>query len=207
MKIFSLKRCCICQCELFDRYPLCGDCFEKLKKLQWPERSLQEDVVIFSLFRYADEVRTLIRQFKFQEQRYVAEVLAQFVLRFLVQNKLSVDGVSYVPMHWYKRWVRGFDQAQDLAQAIAQGLGVPMYTLLARNRPTISLYKLDRVQRRRVMQASMRVHEPAPEEGYIMIVDDIMTTGATILACHQALQAANITNYFFLVIAKAIQNG
>lgn len=206
MNLFAIQRCILCQTDLFSEDPLCRPCFEKIRLLQAPERWQRGDHIVFSLFRYGDQMQQLIQRMKFHEQRYLAAVMARFIVRFLKQNNLPLDYVSYVPMHRYKRWVRGFDQARDLADEVAKQLSLPRIDILERSRPTKSLYKLDRRQRREVMIGSMRLSQPKPP-GYLMIVDDIVTTGATISACAEALNAAGMEDYFFLVLAKAIQPG
>lgn len=165
---------------------------------------MRGDYVIFSLFRYADDIQELIHRFKFLEQRYLAGVFAEFILRFLRQNDLTFTAVSFIPMHWYKKWVRGYDQAEDLAQEVAKRLGVPCIRLLKRTRWTKSLYRLNRQERREVMKNSFQVIGSKPE-GYVMIIDDILTTGSTINACAKALEQAEMEDYFFLVLAEAIQ--
>lgn len=204
MNLFNLKRCQVCQIEVFDQRPLCKVCFNKLRDLQAADRMERGDFVIFSLFSYADEIQDLIHRMKFSEQRYLSGVMADFIVRFLDQNHLTVDAISFIPMHWYKKWVRGFDQAEDLALETADRLGIPCVRLFERTRRTKSLYKLDRRERREVMANSMRVVANKPP-GYLMIMDDILTTGSTIDACSKALGEAEIEDYFFLVLAKAIQ--
>lgn len=206
MNLFSLKRCQVCQVEVFNQRPLCGVCFERLRDLQAADRMERGDYVIFSLFSYADEIQELIHRLKFQEQRYLSGVMADFIVRFLNQNQLPVDAVSHIPMHRYKKRVRGFDQAEDLAMETARRLEVPQIHLFERTKRTKSLYKLDRRQRRDVMAGSMKVIGEKPP-GYLMIIDDILTTGATISACSEALTEAQIEDYFFLVLAKAIPEG
>ena len=206
MNLFTIQRCILCQTDLFSQDPLCRPCFEKIRLLQAPERWQRPDHIVFSLFRYGDQMQELIQRMKFHEQRYLAAVMARFIVRFLKQNGLPLDYVSYVPMHRFKRWVRGFDQARDLADETARLLSLPRIDILERIRLTRSLYPLDRRQRRDIMTGSMRVSQSKPP-GYVMIVDDIVTTGATIGACAAALNQAGMEDYFFLVLAKAIQPG
>ncbi len=205
MNLFTWKRCQICRAEVFNQRPLCRACFDQLRDLQTAERIERHDFVIFSLFSYADQVQELIHRMKFKEQRYLAGVFADFIVRFLQQNDLPVDAVSFVPMYRYKKWVRGYDQAEDLATEVANRLELPCIKILERTRHTKSLYKLDRRQRQQVMAGSMSVRDKKPP-GYLMIIDDILTTGSTIDACAHALSDSEIEDYFFLVLAQALQS-
>lgn len=206
MNLFTFKRCEICRQELYTDRPFCQACFAKLRELQVIERLERSDYVIFSLFNYAGDVQELIHRMKFQDQRYLSRVFADIIVTFLERNQLPVDQVSFVPMYHKKRWLRGYDQAKDLAAAVAKRLDVPVINLLERTRPTKSLYNLGRVERRRILEDSMRYLEGS-SPGYTMILDDILTTGSTIDACAKALSLGEREDYFFVVLAKAIQNG
>lgn len=206
MNLFTYKRCEICQAEVFHAHPFCQACFDQLRELQVAERQERSDYVIFSLFSYVGDIQELIHRMKFQDQRFLSAVFAAMIVTFLKTNNLPVDAVSYVPMHDWKRWVRGYDQAKDLAEELGKQLQVPCVRVLKRTRMTKSLYRLGRLERRRILEGSMAVVGPKPP-GYLMIIDDILTTGATIDACAKALSLSGLEDYFFLVVAKAIQNG
>lgn len=170
------------------------------------QRLERSDYVIFSLFSYAGDIQDLIQRMKFQDQRFLSAVFATMIVTFLKTNDLPVDAVSYVPMYDRKRRVRGYDQAKDLAEEVGKQLQIPCVRLLKRTKMTQSLYQLGRLERRRILEGSMAVVAKKPP-GYVMIIDDILTTGATIDACAKALTQSGIEEYFFLVVAKAIQNG
>lgn len=204
MNLFTIKRCEICRAELFTGKPFCAVCFNKLRELQLPERIERSDYVIFSLFNYGGDIQEIIQRMKFHGQRYLAGVLAEFIVTFIRRNSLPVDQVSFVPMYRKKRWVRGYDQAKDLALETSKRLDIPLIQLLERNRSTKSLYELGRIERRRILEGAMNYLPDSPP-GYTMIIDDILTTGSTIDACAKALSQGGREDYFFLVVAKAIQ--
>lgn len=203
---FEPLRCEKCREEIFDEHCLCKRCFEQVRELQLAERIEKKDYVIFSLFAYDGLIKELIRRMKFQDARYLAEVFASFIVRFVRENELPVSAVSYLPMHRLKKWVRGYDQAEDIASEVSKALMIPKVSLVRRVRYTKSLYRMTRLERR--LQTSDMFEKCAElPQGFTMIIDDIVTSGSTIEACARALRTGSEMNFFFITVAKAMING
>lgn len=108
----------------------------------------------------------------------------------------DVSMVIPVPLHWRRRWKRGYNQAEIIAEAVAAGLGVPMRTdILARTRNTKTQTKLDIKGKAANVDGAFRVRDTdaahgwaESSAGHIILVDDVFTTGATLHACHTALR-------------------
>ena len=103
----------------------------------------------------------------------------------------DVDMVIPVPLHWTRRWKRGYNQAEVIAEAIAQELGVQMRTdALKRNKRTVTQTRLEIEEKARNVAGAFSSN-PALEAvpRHILLVDDIFTTGSTLLACFNALRA------------------
>lgn len=101
-----------------------------------------------------------------------------------------------VPLHWRRKWKRGYNQAEVIADAVAAGLGVPMRTdLLARTRHTKTQTRLDVAGKAANVNGAFKVRDTdaalglaESSAGHIILVDDVFTTGATLNACHTALR-------------------
>lgn len=197
----KILRCLLCDREIFQGW-LCDDCFFKLKKLQCLERLELSCAPVFILFFYTDEIRLLIRRMKYREERYLSVFFAELVVQFIKVNDLHLEEVSHLPMHLFKKWVRGYDQAQDLAVEVARRLHCPHRVLLKRKRWTPPLYSLDASQRKALLKGAF-VAKKAPEDRVMMILDDVLTTGSSLEAAGEALFAAGVENFFFLVLAKS----
>ena len=108
----------------------------------------------------------------------------------------DVDAIVPVPLHWRRRWTRGYNQAEVIAGELASVLGAEMKPeLLRRIRSTRTQTKLDVKDKTENVSGGFRAFRSegtaAPErltEGHILIVDDVFTTGSTVLACFSALR-------------------
>lgn len=109
----------------------------------------------------------------------------------------DISIVIPVPLHWRRKWKRGYNQAEVIAGGLACALGAEMKTdMLKRIRPTRSQTKLDvkgkEANVRDAFRAARTEGMAAPEgfsEGHFLLVDDVFTTGSTLLACFTALRA------------------
>lgn len=103
----------------------------------------------------------------------------------------DVDVVIPVPLHWRRRWSRGYNQAEVIASQVADALGVPMRTdILKRTRYTVTQTKLGiQDKEKNVSGAFTVVAPPSVDVGHILIVDDVFTTGSTLAACFSTLRS------------------
>lgn len=100
----------------------------------------------------------------------------------------GIDTVIPVPLHWWRRWKRGYNQAEVIAEELAKALGANLRTdVLLRARRTRSQTTLDAEARRRNVAGAFRLSHVFPAR-HILLVDDTFTTGATLSACYQAVR-------------------
>ena len=105
----------------------------------------------------------------------------------------DVDLVIPVPLHWTRRWRRGYNQAALIAREVARSLGAPCRErVLRRCRRTRSQARLQGKTARaaNVAGAFALRRGPVPAARHILLIDDVFTTGATLAACHDALRGA-----------------
>jgi ComF family protein len=107
-----------------------------------------------------------------------------------------------MPMHWLRRWRRGFNQAELLAQEIARRSATPVRRSVRRIRGTAPQAGLTHAKRRQNVAGAFRV--AGRVEGMrVLLVDDVLTTGATASACARALKAAGAERVAVLTVARA----
>ena len=101
----------------------------------------------------------------------------------------GVDTVIPVPLHSWRRWRRGYNQAEVIARELARSLGAELHPrALVRARRTRSQTSLDAEARLRNVRGAFRLRRPFPAQ-YVLLVDDTFTTGATLAACYEAVRA------------------
>jgi ComF family protein len=108
-----------------------------------------------------------------------------------------------VPLHWWRHCQRGFNQSELLARAIARRCGIPVVPALLRRRVTRVQAGLTNAQRRENV-ARVFVHNRRREvDGKrLLLVDDVMTTGATAAACARELKRAGAASVTLLALAR-----
>lgn len=136
--------------------------------------------------------------------RSLGELLGQ--ARGEILESAAVDWIVPVPLHWSRRWLRGFNQAEELASALAHLLNRPRLNALRRGRRTPRLAGLSSTQRREQLQGAFTTNRQtvsALDGATVLLVDDILTTGATCGAAARALKAAGVRRVVVAVIARA----
>ena len=145
----------------------------------------------------------MIHLLKYQRMRTLAQPLANLLLRALPREE-SFDLLVPVPLHWRRRWDRGFNRSELLARAIARSIGVRPANALRRLKATVTQAGLSNTARRRNVRQAFRCRRPGLVRGkQILLVDDVMTTGSTATACAQALKAAGAKRFTLLTVARA----
>lgn len=173
-------------------------------ELLWPKGVIKEH---FAIGPYQDRVlQTLLLQWKYHQVASAKRALLSLVqstMRDYLPAISSVDAVTFVPLHWRKKNERGFDQAEELAVAVAEVLEVPVLSLLTRRRYTSQQAQVER--EKRAVADFEDVFSPLSLSLFpkkILLVDDVWTTGTTISAAASALLRGGVTEVSALTIAK-----
>jgi ComF family protein len=153
-------------------------------------------------FVFASPLREVVHQFKYRRVRRLAQPLGQLMAAHLAARPLVIDAVLPVPLHHERLAERGFNQAESLAQEVARVLGRPLARGLERVRATEQQARLDARQRADNMRSAFR-WIGAPPPCRLLIVDDVLTTGATIGACAEALREAGAEAVYGLALARS----
>ncbi|HWB98813.1 MAG TPA: ComF family protein [Bryobacteraceae bacterium] len=125
------------------------------------------------------------------------------LLAMALPRERTFDVVAPVPLHWRRRWRRGFNQSELLAREIARRWSVPVENLARRSRATLTQAGLSNAARRENVSRAFAVPRPRGVEGRrILLVDDVMTTGATASACALALKRAGARSVNLLTLAR-----
>ena len=145
-------------------------------------------------------MRQMMHVFKYSRMRECSEGLAACLfpcLRFL--SPVPTPLLCPVPLHWMRRMFRGFNQSADLAAILAKEKEWQVCSLLRRVRPGLAQVGLSNSLRRKNVEGIFRCREVSPP--YVLLIDDVATTGATLDACARVLKDAGARRVEGLVVA------
>lgn len=153
-----------------------------------------------SSYHHAPLLRKAIWTFKYRRVPGIAQALTELMVQMPLP-RLPPDAVLCpVPLHWSRRFQRGFNQAELLARGLSTRIGVPQRPLLLRVRPTGYQSHRNRGERLTALKGAFVCRErPAPRT--VVLVDDLATTGATLDSCAAALKAAGAERVEAWVVA------
>jgi ComF family protein len=195
--------------------PLCGACrvgFEPASSARHRFTAADPGVVVgealvlaVAAFSHGGQLRKALERLKYAGAGRVAAPLAEAAFPTLRQL-LAVSGPAVlvpVPIHAARLRQRGYNQAALIALALGTAAGLPVRELLVRTRETTKQHRLDRAARLRNLQDAFRPAVASPTERAI-VVDDILTTSATLETCAGALRSAGIDEVYGFAIAREI---
>ena len=189
---------------------ICAVCWE-----QWPLPAPPRDggtlvESIRSAGVYDGSLRHMVHALKYRKRRMIAPLLARRMRRDCEDALESADAVVPIPLHWMRLWDRGFNQADD----IAMHLGLPVWRALRRRRggpPQASLPAFRRHNNASGAYALARLEplrgirkRPRLRGATLVLVDDVVTTGATLEACAQVLLEAGAARVTAVTAARAV---
>jgi ComF family protein len=151
---------------------------------------------------YEGPLRQLIHLFKYGRIATLSSPLGQRLAGALPRDQ-RFDAIVPMPMHWRRRWQRGFNQADLLAREIGWRSCVPVVNAVRRVRATAPQAGLSNAKRRKNVAAAFAPVKPGSLSGKrVLLVDDVMTTGSTASACATVLKKAGASHVAVLTLAR-----
>jgi ComF family protein len=157
----------------------------------------------YSYGSYEGGLRKLVHLLKYGGVRPLARPMGDYLARALPREQ-RFDLIVPMPLHWRRRWQRGFNQAELLAREIARRWNAPVRKIARRVRFTAAQAGLTLAQRRLNVRGAFSVKRGVRLDGMrVLLVDDVLTTGASASACARALKRAGASHVAVLTLARA----
>lgn len=169
--------------------------------------SLGHDAAV-ALGVYEGVLRELCLRLKREPEAWLAPWMGRLLAESLAQDRARWPEGSWivpVPLHWWRRLRRGYNQAESIAEGLGRSLGLPVRRPLRRVKATDKLASMKARERAQAMRGVFRASASGHLKGRtILLVDDIMTTGATAGAAARALKHAGARRIEVFVLARTL---
>lgn len=202
------RKCPFCRGLLAEpESPVCPGCQPKLPWLTGRGRERRVDFTAgcLSPLAYRDGVPEAVRRYKFGGVRACCAPFALLMAQCAADHALEVDCITWVPLSAKRLRRRGYDQSELLAQGVGERLSLPVQPILQKLRDTQAQSDLETEGARRANALGAYAVLPgAGVEGKrILLVDDVVTSGATLSECARMLCQAGAAQVWALTLAQA----
>ena len=199
-------KCVLCRKILHDsETDLCHQCRTEIS--EHPDTSIKLPYLAkwHALWYYEGNVRNSLLRFKFHNARSYAQVYGRFLAMKLLNDRISFDILSWIPVSPIRKWFRGYDQVELITAAVAKELSVtPVITLKKiRHNPPQSGFRDASHRRANVLGVYKEVDPDAFAGKRVLLLDDILTTGATAGEAARVLLTAGAKEVYCAAIAAA----
>lgn len=203
ISLFFPRYCISCYKSLYrDEKFVCLHCLNEVAKTHthktkdnFIERKFYGKVPLkfayaYLYFQQSGVAQNIIHHIKYEGREELAhEMGKRYALEIKeILDEFSIDYLTPVPLHRKKQKIRGYNQSMKICEGMNEVLNIPILDVLERSKETATQTKKSRIQRWRNVDNIFKVKEHDAIEGKtIVIVDDVITTGATLEACINAL--------------------
>ena len=157
-----------------------------------------------SAVMYSGAGKTVVLQLKHGDRLDIAPTLANWIVRSAPDLIAAADMIAPVPLHWSRLFKRRYNQSAELVRAMSREKAVP--DLLRRTKRTQSLDGATRSERAAILDGAIALHPAKDVAGRtVLLVDDVLTTGATLGACARALRDAGAADVTICVLARVVR--
>lgn len=205
-----LPKCVACDDWLdpdWEGVELCSHCFKELHFLKLPAHlphlKKQYFERAYSAVAYEGLILDLIHRFKYNRQLFVGRELSK-LFRFLPLSWKDYEAIVPVPLHWKRRLVRCFNQSDLLAILLGKERDIPVLSLLKRNKSQHHQTQLGRGERLTNVQGVFRAVNRKKRFKKVLLLDDVLTTGATVNEAAKTLRRSLKCKVDVLTVARSL---
>lgn len=204
LELIYPRKCILCGKILHkDETDLCRKCRMDIPAYHRFGRKLPQIADFTAVWYYEDRVRESLIRYKFGNARSYAPAYGRLAAMRILEDLEPADVITWVPVSMLRKWRRGYDQVELLAKTVSQELDLPCRPLLKKfrhNRPQSSLEKAEE-RRANVLGVYKPIHSEEMIGKRVLLLDDILTTGATASECARVLLTAGAKEIIFAAVA------
>lgn len=208
--LFFPPKCILCRKVLSDQQTdLCHECRANTPEMAKIKLKFSFVAGWTALWYYKDMVRYSLLRYKFYNARSYGAAYGRLLAMKLQKKPLGeFDMLTWVPVGSLRRWKRGYDQVELIARSAAAELGTEPVAALKKVRNTPAQSKLTTIAHRKAnVLNAYRVTDPAAVKGKrVLLLDDIITTGATASECARVLLTAGAKEVYCAAVAAAVHD-
>lgn len=196
--MFEAEFCCVlCRTPFLNSAPLDEEGRCRLCRLGVTQFS-----AAYAFAFYDGRVRQLIHLLKYSGFQPLGRPLGRWLVRAYPRES-RYDALVPVPLHWWKRFRRGYNQSELLAREVSAHTGIPVAPALVRTRRSQTQAGLSQAQRRLNVRGIFAANPRIDSSGKrLLLIDDVLTSGATANACAAALKRAGAARVDVLTLAR-----
>ena len=189
------EKCIICREEGF--IGLCPHCKSSINRA-----TVEKDNLSYGF--YGGVIKTLILKFKYESNFTAGYLLSNFLIEMIEEEKINADVICYVPMTKKAEKKRGFNQCKLMARNIGYHTNIPVSNCIKKIKNTKEQKTLTKEERIINLKGAFKISSINEiKNKNIILIDDVMTTGATINECKYILKKSGVKQITVLTIAKS----
>lgn len=199
----SENRCIICNLDIENEISICKNCDTHLpylnnKILNYENTCLSK---VYSIFRFEGKIKEFIYNLKYNKDRDKAILIGNIMSKFIIESKLKIDIIIPIPMHRDRLKEKGYNHTYLIAKRISDITGIKIEDSLKKEKITSSQVLLSGTERWYNVKGSFKSIKKYKNKS-ILLIDDVVTTGATAHFCALELGDDNIISLLSFASSK-----
>ncbi|MFU7516960.1 ComF family protein [Clostridium sp. HCS.1] len=186
--------CIICQSEFVGICPLCKSKIKRVKEFNG----------VLSYGYYNGVLKKLILEFKYNKNFVAGSILVDFLCDMIIENQIDIDYIVYIPSSKKAIKNRGFNQCEYLAKEINKNLDISICNDVIKNKNVKEQKLLSKEERCKNIKGAFKLKtDKNIKNKKLLLIDDVMTTGATLYECEKLLKENGALSIKMLTVAKS----
>lgn len=186
--------CIICDSEFIGICPLCKSKIKRVKEFD----------KVHSYGYYNGVLKKLILEFKYNKNFVAGSILVDFLCNMIIENKFDIDFIVYIPSSKKAIRDRGFNQCEYLAEEISKNLSISVCKDIIKNKNIKEQKLLSKEERYKNIKGAFSLKtDKNIKNKKLLLLDDVMTTGATLYECEKLLKESGAISINILTVAKS----